>query len=99
MTRIRWTEPAEADFFSIYQHIAQDDRAAAERVGNRLLAAVESLRDLPRRGRPGRVPGTREMIVPGLPWLIVYVVRDPGPARSREVVILRLIHGARHWPA
>jgi toxin ParE1/3/4 len=59
------------------------------------LAAVEKLSDLPNRGRPGRSPDTRELMIPGLPYLVVYSVEAAEP---RTVVILRVLHGARLWP-
>jgi len=95
--RVRWTEPAESDLLGICDHIARNDAQAAARVGRRLLDAVESLRPLPRRGRPGRIAGTRELVVPRLPYIIVYRPVDVGPEPG--IVVLRIIHGARHWPA
>ena len=43
-------------------------------------------------GRTGRVPLTRELIVGGTPWIIVY------RARADVVEIIRLLHGAQSWP-
>ncbi|MGH6915837.1 MAG: type II toxin-antitoxin system RelE/ParE family toxin, partial [Geminicoccales bacterium] len=65
--RVRWTDPAQTDFLEILGYIARDDPAAAERVGRRLLSAIDALTAQPRIGRPGRVAGTRELVVSGLP--------------------------------
>ena len=43
-------------------------------------------------GRPGRVLGTRELVIQGLPYIIPYRVRD------NHVEILRVLHTARRWP-
>ncbi len=43
-------------------------------------------------GRAGRVPGTRELLIPGTPYIIPYRVR------AGAVEILRVFHAARRWP-
>ena len=53
--------------------------------------AAERLTEFPRTGHTGRVAGTYEWVVRGLPYIIVYQVRDDG----REVVVLSIVHGAR----
>jgi toxin ParE1/3/4 len=40
----------------------------------------------------GRVRGTRQLIVVGTPYVVVYRIE---PA---SVVILRVLHGAQRWP-
>jgi toxin ParE1/3/4 len=91
---IRWTKPANDDFLGIVAWIAANNPAAASRVGRRILGAVRQLEDFPLRGRPGRSPGTRELVISRLPYLVVYsVAADP-----RTVVILRVLHGAMLWP-
>jgi plasmid stabilization system protein ParE len=60
---------------------------AASRVAVQLIAAADSLEHLPRRGRPGRLPGTREL-VSVQPFVIVYEVRT-------AIEILRIWHGAQ----
>jgi len=68
---------------------------AASAVGRRILAAVETLEEFPHRGRVGRSPDTRELVIAGLPYLVVYGFR---PGDSRRPVILRVLHGAMLWP-
>ncbi len=92
---IRWTKPANDDFLGIVRWIAADNRAAASRVGQRILDAVRQLDDFPLRGRPGRSPGTRELVISRLPYLVVYSADAADP---RTVVILRVLHGAMLWP-
>lgn len=92
---IRWTQPAHDDFLGIVAWIKEHNPAAASRVGRRILDAVEQLGDFPLRGRPGRSPDTRELVISSLPYLVVYSL-DPAPPPT--VVILRVLHGAMLWP-
>jgi toxin ParE1/3/4 len=89
---IRWTEHASVDVVGIARWIAAEDSAAAERVADAIFAAVTRLEEFPLSGRAGRVPDTRELVVHGLPYLIVYRVETP------SVAILRVLHGAMQWP-
>ena len=97
--RLRWTDPAQSDFNEILAYIARDNPAAAERVGRRLLTVVASLAQQPRLGRPGRVAGTRELAIPRLPYVAVYRIIEASPSTGGTVEVLRVIHGARRWPA
>jgi addiction module RelE/StbE family toxin len=97
--RIRWTDPAETDLFEICEYIARDNPAAAERVGRRLLSAVDSLAAQPRLGRPGRVAGTRELVIPRLPYIAIYRITEAAHSTASEVEVLRVLHGARRRPA
>ena len=54
--------------------------------------AANSLDRMPARGRVGRIPGTRELVVPGLPYIVHYEVADTA------VQILHIFHGARNSP-
>ena len=83
---IRWTKPANDDFLGIVAWIAANNPVAASSVGRRILDAVERLADFPLRGRPGRSPGTRELVISGLPYVVVYSVESADP---RTAVILR----------
>lgn len=91
--KIFWTGPAVADLDDIYTFIARENAEAAQRVVVEIYRSVETnLREHPGIGRAGRVEGTREYILPGLPYLIPYRVK-----RS-DVQILRVLHAARDWP-
>jgi plasmid stabilization system protein ParE len=66
-----WRARALADIGRIVRHIATDNPVAARRVGRELLLAGDSLVMFPRRGRPGRQPGTRELVI--MPrYIVVY---------------------------
>lgn len=91
--RLRWTRRAERDLDEIAAYIGQDSPAAAARVVLELIDRVESLLPgQPAIGRPGRVLGTRELIIGGLPYVIPYRVRDG------DLQILRVLHASRRWP-
>ena len=96
--RVRWTDPARTDFLQILGYIARDNPAAAARVGRRLLSAVDGLAAQPRLGRPGRIAGTRELVIPRLPYVAIYRIVDLAPAATTQVEVLRILHGARQWP-
>jgi toxin ParE1/3/4 len=93
--KIRWTDPAQTDFLQILGHIAHDNLAAAERVGWRLLSAIDGLAAQPRLGRPGRVAGTRELVIPRLPYIAIYRIVEAARSIASEVEVLRVVHGAR----
>jgi toxin ParE1/3/4 len=88
---VHWANSAVEDLTQIRNwSAATRSGAEAERTINHLVRSALALADLPNRGKPGRVPGTRELFIP--PFIIAYRV-------SREAVeILRVLHGARNWP-
>jgi plasmid stabilization system protein ParE len=82
---------AADDLDKIYAWIAKDRPAAADSVVERILAAVAILARLPHMGHAGRVPGTYEWVVRGLPYIIVYeIVRE-----RNELVVIGVFHGAQ----
>lgn len=90
--KIRWVRPALQDLEDVGNHISGDNPDVAKSVLARIRQSSRLLADQPHMGRPGRVPGTRELVVPGTPFILPYRVI------SDEVQILRVIHGARRWP-
>jgi toxin ParE1/3/4 len=101
--RVRWTDPAQTDFLKILSCIARDNPAAAERVGRRLLSPVDALAAQPRRGRPGRIAGTRELVIPRLiprlSYVAIYRIVEAARPAASQVEVLRFVHGARRWPS
>jgi addiction module RelE/StbE family toxin len=69
--RVLWTLTAEQDRADIVDYIAQDNPLAAIRMDERFEAAVGRLAEHPLIGRPGQVPGTRELI-PHESYRLVY---------------------------
>jgi len=91
--RIEWSAHAVADLEAISAYIEQDRSLdMANRVARTIYDAVQSLRALPYRGRAGRIENTRELVLPRLPYLVVYRVYED------RVLILNIVHGARRWP-
>jgi addiction module RelE/StbE family toxin len=84
-----WRTRALADISRIVRYIAADNPVAAARVARELLVAGDSLVPFPRRGRPGRQAGTRELVAIR-PYIIVYRVTG-----EDAVTILRVWHGAQ----
>jgi len=89
---ITWSLPALSDLESAGEFIAEDNVKAARRMASRVQEAVEYLVEQPNIGRPGRLDGTRELVVSGTPFIVVYWIRDG------VVQILRVLHHARKWP-
>ena len=84
--------PAQADIEAAFAYIAQDSPRAAQIVVERILSSLESLPEHPAMGRPGRVEGTRELVIARTPYVAVYEVTSQG------VAVVRVIHGAQNWP-
>ncbi len=79
MGPIRYTRRALGRLRHIGEWIARDNPAAAERVVARIASAIDLLRDHADLGRPGRLAGTRELVLTDIPYIIAYRVR---PDRS-----------------
>jgi plasmid stabilization system protein ParE len=82
---------AVGDLEDIHDWIAADSPRAARAVSMRILQSVERLGLFPEMGRSGRDAGTREWVVPGLPYIAVYEVRP----ESQAVVVIAVFHGAQ----
>lgn len=80
-----------ADLDSIVDHIALENPSAALDIWDDIERQIERLRDFPRSGRIGRMPETRELVVSGTPYVVVYLV-------SENVELIRVLHGAQKWP-
>jgi len=90
--RVTWHRRARQDLRHIREQIAAENPQAAQRVAQRILRAIDLLAEQPEMGRVGRVPGTREFVIPDTPYIAAYqIVED-------TLVILRVLHGAQRWP-
>jgi len=88
-----WSPEAIDDLASLRAYISQDDPAAAQRVALHVIHNVEALlSENPQIGRPGRVPGTRELVIPNTPFIVPYRVQGD------TIQILRVFHAARRRP-
>ena len=90
--KLSWTPEAIADRDAIFDYIEADNPAAAAALDELFSEKAERLTDHPKLGRPGRVEGTRELVVHEN-YILVY---DIGGDLTR---ILRVLHAARQWPS
>lgn len=91
--RVKWLEVALDSLIAEAEYISQESPAAADRTVVAILSAVEILKRFPASGRPGRVAGTRELVVSGTPYIVPYRVRED------TVELLLVFHAARKWPS
>ncbi len=89
---IVWSARAVRHLVRLRAYIAQDTPDAARQVAATIVAGVELLAEHPGLGRAGRVPGTRELVVPGTPYLVPYRVRGD------RLEIVAVFHGRQRWP-
>jgi toxin ParE1/3/4 len=92
MKEMVWSVDAETDLDNQADHIALDNPQAAIDTREEIERQVQRLREWPLSGRQGRQPGTRELVVAGTPFIVVYVVD------AERVEITRVLHGAQKWP-
>jgi addiction module RelE/StbE family toxin len=90
--KLEWTVPALEDLVAAGEYIAQENPKAAQQMAARVKEAADYLRDHPNLGRPGRLSDTKELVVSGTPFIVVYWIR------KGAVQILRLLHHAQRWP-
>jgi len=93
--RVKWSIDALDELDGIARYIAQDNPAAALKVADAIEKSVNALAATP-TGRKGRVSGTYEKVVRGMPYIVAYALGDE-PKDHETVTILRVIHGARDW--
>lgn len=90
--RLIWSPEARDDLIEIYRYVAADNPSAARRLHETIKQGAAVLRDNPHAGRPGRVPGTREWVISGAPYVVPYQIQED------RVELLRVYHAARRWP-
>jgi toxin ParE1/3/4 len=90
--RIAWSASAFSDRDIIFDYIEAENPVAAARVDSIIEAQAEPLTEFPEMGRKGRIDGTRELVVAGLPYMLVYRIDGD------YVHILRVLHTAQQWP-
>jgi len=91
--RVDWSARAVSDLQSISNYIEEaTSLQSANRITRKIYKAAQSLKSLPGRGRLGRTDDTRELLVPNLPYRIVY--RPFG----ERVLILNIVHAKQQWP-
>ena len=90
--QIRWSPEAADDFESAVKRILENNPPVAKKLAEVIYDGIGGLTTFPNRGRIGRVPGTRELVFAGLPFIAIYRLKDD------TIEIIRVIHGAQQWP-
>ena len=89
---VSWTRLALADLNHAHGYVAEENPSAAVRTIKRIKKAIETVGRHPEIGRPGRVEGTRELMISGTPFIVAYRLE------ANRIEVLSVIHGARRWP-
>ena len=90
--KLKWSVLALSDREAIFSYIEADRPQAAVRIDVRIETELEVLVLTPEIGRPGRLPGTRELVISRTPYIAAYRIEGD------EVIVLRVLHGAQQWP-
>jgi len=91
--KVEWRPLARQDLDETLAYVADDNPDAANRLQDEIERQVEMLAKMPEMGRPGRRRGTRELVIAGTRYIAAYRLTQ------NRLEILRLLHGARHWPS
>jgi toxin ParE1/3/4 len=89
---IVWLSVAVQDILHIRTYITERDPQSARDVALQIDKSVNTLAAMPDIGRSGRIFGTRELVVKGTPFLVVYRVQN------ERVEVLRVFHGRQNFP-
>ena len=90
--KIVWLRRALQDYDDILNWLDNHRSRASTLISQRIDRSVDDLLDFPLIGRPGRVPGTRELVVLRTPYIVAYRIA------GHDIEILAVLHGARRWP-
>ena len=90
--KVVWSRRAIRHLVSLRERIEKGSEQNAALVAKRILKAVDLLQAQPHMGRPGRVLGTRELVVSETPYVIPYRVRQD------RLELLAVFHGRQKWP-
>lgn len=93
MKTIKWLPKASANRFKQLDFIAQRNPLAAISQDEEIERQVDALAGTPPvSGRPGRKPGTRELVISKTPFIAVFRVK------GQTIEIMRLLHHSQQWP-
>jgi toxin ParE1/3/4 len=89
---IRWLPQAQSNRLEQLEFIAQDNPLAAINQDEEIERQINMLLAHPQMGRPGRVAGTRELVISGTPFVVIYRLQ------GQSIEVIRLLHSAQQWP-
>ena len=90
--KLRWADAAADDLERIADYLFENTPHHAARLVGVIYDAPQKLLTFPWIGKPGRAAGTRELVVSGLPYLVIYRVD------ADLIHVARILHGAQRWP-
>lgn len=94
---IQYSGRAESDFLNILEYGDKAWPGTAETFLIELRRRLEStLTHQPKAGKVGREKGTREWVLTGTPYIVVYKL--PAPPTQPDLIVVRVLHGAQRWP-
>lgn len=91
---LTWLPVANATRFAQLDYIAQHNAKAAISMDNLIEKQTAQLEQNPNMGRLGRKQGTRELVISGTPFIVVYRVKP----RSARIEFMRVLHTSQQWP-
>ncbi|MBU2751099.1 type II toxin-antitoxin system RelE/ParE family toxin [Acidithiobacillus thiooxidans] len=91
---VRWSSTAWQQYQDAMDFVAADKPQAALEQDASVTSGVARLGPFPKMGRAGRLLGTRELVVSGTPFIVVYRVQE----EVGEVQVIRFLQGAQQWP-
>lgn len=89
---IRWLPQAHRNRLEQLDYIAQDNPLAAIGQDEEIERLVNMLLEHPKMGRPGRVAGTRELVVSSTPFVVIYRLN------AQHIEVIRVLHSSQQWP-
>ena len=87
-----WTKAAIRDLVHIREYIARENPDSAREIALKIVDATDRIIQFPEVGRAGRVNGTRELVVSGTQYLVLYRLK------KKAIHFLRALHGHQKWP-
>ncbi len=90
--QIRWLRRALGNLEQAHSYILKENPQAAQEVIFKIQSAASQLENYPFIGRPGRIEGTRELVISNTPYIIIYRVKE------ESVEILRVLHTSKRYP-
>lgn len=91
---VHWLRSAIEDLADQAEFISRENPQAGRRISAELRAFGDRLAEFA-VGRPSRMPGFFEAVVPRLPYILCFRIIKRGNLETVE--ILRVIHTARDW--
>ena len=91
---IKWSEHADDDLAEILASFLNlDEEERGKRIVSLIIKSTTGLVRYPLSGKPGRMQGTRELILQKLPYILVYRALSP------EILeVARVLHTSKLWP-